>query len=1286
MRKPILRWIGFSIAAILPILAWSHPGADPNGSAAHTAHDDASSKAFFIPNLGQWDDPSLFHFRSGPLHIFIEPRRFTYVLTDYGPLEAQHAQGMLGDGDISLNHHAFRMRFLDASEPVASGRGKQKAYHNYFIGNDQSKWKSEVPLYQGVHMQNLYPGIHLEAKSKEGSLKYDIVVNPGSDPSMVRMEYSGLDGLSIDAGVLKLKTSLGTLEERIPLAWQEIDGRTVAVQCNYTLVDDVVGFQFPEGYNPEATLVIDPVLIAATLSGSTGDNYGHGATYDLEGNIFTHAVSFVGTNYPVSAGAFQTIKSSIVAVFTKFNPLATELIWASYLGGTSANQPHSIVANNQGELYAYGTTYSNDFPVSPGAFQSTATAIGTNSDIFVTHFNMNGTALLGSTYIGGSGEDGRNNTSLFGHDRTRGEVVVDGMGNAYIATASQSQNFPTTAGCFQSALQGSADGVVFKLSPNMSTLHWSTFLGGSALENASGLRVKNNGNVVVSGVSNSEDFPMPEGGFQDTKSGGYDAFIVEITADGNALERGTFAGTENDDFAFFIDQNGTGVSIYGISEGDWPVTSGAYNSGGRTFVTRFNNNLTEMVLSARIGPNQGSLVAFMVDLCGRSYMSMYGVAGAQLDLTPDALFTSGGFYLCVLDEGLETLIFGTYGQGSHVDGGTSRFDPKGIIYQGVCSGFGSMQGTPGAWATSQSSGWDIGVFKIDFGVNTTLAAGAIPNPIGCIPHVVEFENFSEGTDFIWDFGDGSPISQAESPSHTYTTPGIYEVTLIAMDSTTCNLNDTTSIFVSVGVEVEFSPAFDYVFDCDSLSLELINLTDPIDSAFVYVWNMGDGTTYGSFEANHQYEAPGDYTVFLSVLNPTCQIEELAIMDIPIISNVTAEAEGYAVDFCVDATVAFANTSSGGTSFQWIFGDGNTSDEVSPEHTYDDPGDYDVTLIVTNPQSCNIADTVEFPVAILPPPVMEVGMDFTQTGNCEDLEFFAFANSTGSFATYSWFLNGEPIGMDNPITGNVDHPGGHELTVIGVENLCEFSNDTTVRFELINSMQSTLLPEYHLCYNNESIEVSALSALDNVSYAWQPTGEQGASITVITPGTYDVVVTTGTCVDSLSTEVKEGVFFPTDYSFDACEGFPTTIAIDFPFVNDPLWNDGHTEPDKVVTQAGEYQYSFTDHQGCLQNGVVTFNALPENPNIQIPNIITPNGDGRNDVFQPLGGDLQLYNLSILNRWGNELFNTETIYGPWNGRTMGDGDLVKDGTYYYLLFYQGECQRKVQSVTGFLQVVK
>ena len=164
-------------------------------------------------------------------------------------------------------------------------------------------------------------------------------------------------------------------------------------------------------------------------------------------------------------------------------------------------------------------------------------------------------------------------------------------------------------------------------------------------------------------------------------------------------------------------------------------------------------------------------VAFLVDNCNNVYISGYNASsfGGGLEITDDALYDTGGFYLAAYSEDLEEIEYGTFYTEGHVDGGTSRFDKNGTVYQAVCSG-GGFATTTDAWATDQEPSWDVGVFKINFDVSGVNAASSVPDLAGCAPYEVEFSNYSVGDQFEWDFGDGTTSTEFE-PTYTYTDPG-----------------------------------------------------------------------------------------------------------------------------------------------------------------------------------------------------------------------------------------------------------------------------------------------------------------------------------------------------------------------------------------------------------------------------------------------------------------------------------------------------------------------------------
>lgn len=292
-----------------------------------------------------------------------------------------------------------------------------------------------------------------------------------------------------------------------PVAWQTQDGEKIPVKCKFTIDlknngNTEVKFDLGNEYDPSMPLIIDPVLVFSTFSGSTADNFGFTATYDLQKNTFGGGIVFPSGQYPVTTGAFQTGFNGVTlattrdVAITKFNQQGTGLLYSTYLGGTGTEAPHSLVCDDAGNLYVMGTTSSTDFPMLPTAYDNTysggTTITPPNSgisysgtDIFVVKFNPGGTALLGTTYVGGTGNDGINSASVLAYnygDMFRGEIILDGSGNCIVASVSSSNNFPVTGTAPQPIFGGGAtDGIVFRLNNNLSSLLWSTYIGGSMM-------------------------------------------------------------------------------------------------------------------------------------------------------------------------------------------------------------------------------------------------------------------------------------------------------------------------------------------------------------------------------------------------------------------------------------------------------------------------------------------------------------------------------------------------------------------------------------------------------------------------------------------------------------------------------------------------------------------------------------------------------------------------------------------------------------------------------------
>jgi len=388
------------------ILFFSLISVNLSGQSCAALHDHSKENEalLFIPNKNQWHSNISYKVEIGGINaLYLEKNALTWHFHDLTILDKLH-ENKPGTDTMTWNNHAYQVNFLGAApNPQISGHGKQKVYHNYFKGNDEKRWAGNVPVFHGVVYKDLYNGIDMMAYSEEGNFKYDFILEAGIDPSIIQLEYNGTHGLSLDRGNLLIETSVTQIKEQQPYAFQHINGKKVVVDCQYQLENNIVSFIFPNGYNSSYPLIIDPVVVAATISGAPSDNWGFTATYDNAGNIYAGGASF-DVGYPTTMGAFQTGfggGARDIAV-TKYNPDGSQQIYATYIGGSSTDQPHSMIVDFNGQLCIYGITRSSNYPVTSTAFQTTNAG---GSEIIVTKLNTDGSSLIGSTYLGGNQDE-----------------------------------------------------------------------------------------------------------------------------------------------------------------------------------------------------------------------------------------------------------------------------------------------------------------------------------------------------------------------------------------------------------------------------------------------------------------------------------------------------------------------------------------------------------------------------------------------------------------------------------------------------------------------------------------------------------------------------------------------------------------------------------------------------------------------------------------------------------------------------------------------------------------
>jgi gliding motility-associated-like protein len=774
----------------------------------------ARSGVKLIENLGQWQQDILFkaHIPGGV--FYITETGFVYALTNHATLHSilhHNASGV-------VEHHNFKVNLLNIKKPTVKKFDPSTEYYNYFVGSNPLHWRGGCRAYGRIVLESIYDGIDMEIIALSDRLKINYHIKPFADISLIQFAYEGIATPQLDNENLILQTALGDITELAPVSFQP-DLTPDSIYTTYTLSNGKVGFAC-HTYNPLFKLIIDPDIIFSTFSGSVADNFGFTATYDATGAGYAGGTVYA-PGFPTTTGSFQqtfqggnedgNVPRDIGIL--KFSPDGTNLLYCTYLGGSGNEQPHSMICTPNGELIVFGTTSSTNFPTSTNAYDRTHNG---GVDIFITRFNSLGSAIIGSTYLGGSLNDGINGEPLANAqynsnssplrynfaDQYRGEVIIDLFGNIVIASCTKSSvadGYPIVNG-FQNNFGGVQDGILARFNATLSQLQFSSYLGGAGHDAIYSVVTDNLNNYIVSGGTNSSNLATES---QFPYRGGVDAYVARINSNGNQLTRFIYFGTPQYDQSYFVKRDNRGrIYITGQTESNsFPVLGGAYRvNGAKHFISIFNATLDTLIISTtfgRSGASKPALVpsAFMVDVCNQIYFSGWGGQTnsivqqgvdftTQLPISDDAFqkTTDGSdFYLIVFTPDMGAIAHATYlGDNltaDHVDGGTSRFDPQGIIYQSVCAGCNNANSqfptTPGAWSRTNkglrpnfpSAGCNNALFKMSLNVSVnppqmtdtliTLLAG---DSLNFTSIIIDKDNDSIFTDWSGSFAFASPDS------------------------------------------------------------------------------------------------------------------------------------------------------------------------------------------------------------------------------------------------------------------------------------------------------------------------------------------------------------------------------------------------------------------------------------------------------------------------------------------------------------------------------------------------
>lgn len=841
-----------------------------------------SSNGYFVKNEGQFPEQVLYHARLNYGSFFIEKDRFTCVVLSPDQVDEVigHAQHEHSDHDLKgfstnsneIKGHSFSVMFENGNaNPMHEGGKPLEFKVNSILGNNPEGWAQNLTPYGEVLLKEVYANTDLKVYFKDNSIKYDFILKPGAQTKAIRLKYLGLDNVDFSKNKLELKTQVGSIYDEAPYSYEK-SNPSKKIKTQFTKLNPTTfGLNINKKTITE-TLIIDPQLNFVTFTGATVDNWGYTATYDKASYGYAGGVTF-GIGYPLSLGAFQSLYGggSIDISISKFSPDGKNLIYSTYIGGSGLEAPHSMVVNSKNELVIYGVTSSTNYPATgyDNTFNGGTTVLASNvldfvggTDIIVTVLNSSGTGITGSTYYGGSGNDALNDVAevsgLFHNygDVYRGEVTVDPNDNIIISSVTSSTNLPTPGGFQSSFGGGNQDGCIAMFSPNVSSLIWGSYFGGSGDDACYASKQNSIGDIYFTGGTTSNNLPTSSNAARTTSGGAIDGYLARVSSNGSTIKNCTYIATSSYDQSYFVEVDyDDDVYCFGQSSGNMPVSAGTYsvaNSG--QFLQKYNPDLSNIEASTVIGSgsNSSNIVpgAFMVSNCKEIYLSGWGGqvnynAGGStngLPTTPDAVqgSTDGSdFYLALLGQDFSSLKYATFlgglGLAEHVDGGTSRFDRDGTVYQAVCAGCGGSSAFPvtaGAYSvTNQSDNCNLALIKMDIS-KLTANIKFDKDSVHCKNDPVNFENQSTGgTEYKWIYPDGT-VSVGFDGQYYFKDTGDYVVSLIAIDSTQCPYSDTADINVKIIQIPEITIDID-TFVCINNSLFLETEGGPNDTN--YTW-------------------------------------------------------------------------------------------------------------------------------------------------------------------------------------------------------------------------------------------------------------------------------------------------------------------------------------------------------------------------------------------------------------------------------------------------------------------
>ncbi|MFW3146341.1 MAG: fibronectin type III domain-containing protein [Thermoplasmatota archaeon] len=487
------------------------------------------------------------------------------------------------------------------------GKNKLDSYSNYFYGPEKEGWLSYVPHYTDVFIKEIYPEIDLEINLDENGLKYNFIIKPGSDPSLVNVQILNCDSLTVREKEIIIEKGPFTFRDTgLDVFYQEEPNEKINSKF-FERSKGVFGFD-TEDYDDSRTIVIDPLIYSTFVGGVGDDQASNGKIADDGGFVFC---GFTNGNHPTVSGSYDTDHNGGSDVIVcKIDPSGNALVFASYIGGSNNERAQGIVMDGQENIYIGCYTDSTDIPTTDGAYDTSYN--GGANDGYIAKIRADGSDLMYASFLGDSGDD------------LIKAVEIDEMQRPIVVGYSNSPNYPVTNNAYDRTHNGDYDLIITKLDSMGSSLLYSTFYGGTGADYGRDLEWISDNDLVVIGHGDSDDLQMEGVPYDGSQNGGMDVFVIRINGENGDVSYTTYVGGSQDEWLSLYggsplstDESGDVYFTGTTYSANYPTTQycidntyGGTDSGGElgdAFLTKLDGQLKNLLISTYIGGPNGEL-------------------------------------------------------------------------------------------------------------------------------------------------------------------------------------------------------------------------------------------------------------------------------------------------------------------------------------------------------------------------------------------------------------------------------------------------------------------------------------------------------------------------------------------------------------------------------------------------------------------------------------------------------------------------------------------------------